>query len=43
MGKCGGWSEKCPHRLRNLNTWSPVGGAVGEGGMALLEEIRHWG
>lgn len=34
-----------PHRLRYSNTWSLVGGTLwgGVGGVALLEEVQHWG
>lgn len=33
-----------PQRLRYLNTWSPVGGAVwgGLGGVASVKEVCHW-
>lgn len=31
-----------PHRLRKLETWSPVGGAVWQDGAILLEEIPRW-
>lgn len=36
---------RCPHILKHLNTWSPVGGAVwlSLGGVALPEEVCHWG
>lgn len=33
---------ECLHRLLCLNTWFLAGGAVW-GGMALLEEVHHWG
>jgi hypothetical protein len=38
---CSDLHENVPHRLRCLNTWSPVGGTVwiGLGGVALLEEV----
>lgn len=34
-----------PHSLRHLKAWFLVGGAVREGlgGVALLEEVCHWG
>ena len=34
-----------PHRLKHLNDWLSVGGAVWEGlgDVALLEEVCHWG
>lgn len=35
--------RNAPHGLRHMNTWSPVGGALGGGseGTALLEEVHH--
>lgn len=42
---CGGLNEKQPHRLRCLNSWAPVAGAIvgGLGGAALLEEATAGG
>lgn len=41
---CGGSNDNVPHRLRCLNTWSPVDvcslGSLG--GVALLKEVCHW-
>lgn len=34
----GGLNEKCPHGLRHLNTWSPVGDSVWEGSGGLAEK-----
>lgn len=44
---CGILSEKCPLRLRNLNTWFPVDNVVGEalepfGGRLLMEKVCPW-
>jgi hypothetical protein len=42
---CDALNEKCPLRRKYLHVWSSVGGTVWEGlgGVALLEEVRHWG
>lgn len=40
---CGSLYENVSPRLKYLNTWSPVVGAAGEGGIALLEEVHHQG
>ena len=39
------WMRMAPQGLIHLNTWSPVGGTIGEGlgGVALSEEVCHWG
>ena len=39
------WFERVPHRLSHLNTGFPISGDawVGLGGVALLEEVCHWG
>jgi hypothetical protein len=40
-----GLDENGPHRPMYLNAWLPVSGTVWEGlgGMALLEEVYHFG
>ena len=35
-------NENLPHRLRFLNTWSPVDDAVEEDNVALLEKACNW-
>lgn len=39
------WQFKCecPHRLRNLNTGSPVSSTLWRGEMAKEKEVCHWG
>ena len=39
-GQCGSVKKKVPSRLRCLNTWSPIAGAVrvGSGGMVSLKK-----
>jgi hypothetical protein len=38
-------NENGPHRFIYLSAWSSVGGTLWEGlvGVALLEEVCHWG
>jgi hypothetical protein len=40
-----GLNENGPYMLSYLNSWSSVGWTIWEGlgGMALLEEVCHWG
>lgn len=40
----GDLSENCPHRIRCLNTFSPIGEIIWEelGNMALLGKVFHW-
>lgn len=42
---CGGLNENVPKRLKCMNAWVPGDGPIWEklGGVALLEEICHWG
>lgn len=42
---CGGPNEDGPHSSISLNFWFPVSETVweGPGGVALLEEVNHWG
>lgn len=44
LEQCGGLNEICPYRLRHLDRWSPVGGAVSGSlkDVILLEEVSHW-
>jgi hypothetical protein len=43
--ECGGLNANRPNRLMCLIIWFPVSGTVWErgGGVALLEEVCHWG